>query len=447
MRHSKRSDPAPRGFLRTTRRPRRSLALVLLAAILLVATLPPAAMAGPEPASLLATAYNTQRKLARSADGFLYASVTVNESGVPRVRVVETADGRTWSLLPPPSVTGNATDRSTLAIDSLGRLHLAWTEREPAGTHLQVFYSGFAGGAWTPAVQLSHSPGYAGFPSIAVDSQDRVHIVWYGFDGSFYQIYYRRLESSGWTAERALTNEAVDATNPAIALGPLGAVHIAWFRLQRSGTNTEVAYLRLEGDAIAETRALSDPAVQATDPSLLVNASGGVHVAWSGLVNGTDRLQHIRGPAPWSTVETFTPATVGARHPSLALDAAGRVHAIWEGSDGRVYHQAQDASAWSTPEVLANIGTNTYPSTRWSQDHNPLCGPTAKIDIVWTHEDAGVRNLSYAAIADPSPSPCPVALPEIPWGPIGLGATLAVLAVGLAVFLFRRRRRPSIPQE
>ena len=438
----------PRGSPRTARRLWRSLGLVLLvAAGLLLATLPPASTAGPEPASLLSTAYNTQRKLARSTDGLLYASVTVNDSGVPRARVVETGDGRMWSLLPPPSATGNATDRSTLAIDSRGHLHLAWTEREPAGTHLQVFYSGFAGGAWTPALQLSHSPGYAGFPSIAVDSQDRVHIVWYGFDGSFYQIYYRRLESSGWTAERALTNEAVDATNPAIALGPLGTVHVAWFRLRRSGTTTEIAYLRLEGDQIAEMRALSDPVVQATDPSLLVNASGGVHVAWSGLVNSVDRLQHIRGPAPWSTPETFSPATIGARHPSLALDSAGRLHAIWEGFDGRIYHQMQNASSWSTPDGLANAGTNTYPSARWSQDHNPLCGPAATIDVVWTHEDAGVRNLSYAAIADPSPLPCPVAVPEIPWGAIGLGATLAVLAVGLAVFLFRRRRRQSNPPE
>lgn len=443
MRRLRRSDPAPRGSPPATRRLWHSLALVILAASLLVATLPPPSTAGPEPASLLATAYNTQRKLARSADGLLHASVTVNDSGVPRVRVAETGDGRTWSLLPPPSATGNPTDRSTLAIDSRGGLHLAWTELEPAGTHLQVFYGRFADGAWTPAVQLSHSPGYAGFPSIAVDSQDRVHIVWYGFDGSFYQIYYRRLESSGWTAERALTNEAVDATNPAIALGPLGTVHIAWFRLQRSGTNTEVAYLRIEGDQIAENRALSDPVVQATDPSLLVDASGGVHVAWSGLVNGTDRLQHVRGPAAWSTPETFTPTTVGARHPSLALDSTGRLHAIWEGSDGRIYHQMQNASSWSIPEGLANVGTNTYPSTRWSQDHNPLCGRAAGIDVVWTHEDSGVRNLSYAAIADPTPPPCPVAVPAIPWGAIGLGATLAVLAVGLAVFLFRRRRRSA----
>jgi hypothetical protein len=344
-------------------------------------------------------------------------------------------------------VTGNATDRSTLAVDSLGRLHLAWTEREPTGTNLQVFYSRFVGGAWTPAVQLSHSPGYAGFPSIAVDSQDRVHIVWYGFDGTFYQIYYRRLESSGWTAERALTNEAVDATNPAIALGPQGTVHIAWFRLQRSGTNTEVAYLRLEGDQVSETRALSDPAVEATDPSLLVNASGGVHVAWSGLVGGVERLQHIWGAAPWSAAETFTPATVGARHPSLALEGSGGLHAVWEGADGRIYHQVREPSGWSVPAVLDDVGTNTYPSARWSQNHNPLCGTNPGIDVVWTHEDAGVRNLSYAAIADPFPPPCPVLVPQVPWAVIGLGATLAVLAVGMAVFLLRRRRRHSKPPE
>ncbi len=424
----------------------RALGLTLLVASLLLSTLPPPAAGGPEPASLLATAYNTQRKLVRTADGVLYASATVNASGVPQTRVLGTTDGRAWTALPSASATGNPTDRSTLAVDSQGRLHLAWTEREQTGPNLQVFYSRYGGGSWTPPEQLSHSPGYAGFPSIAVDSQDRVHVVWYGFDGTFYQIYYRRLEPPGWTSERALTNEAVDATNPALALGPEGHVHIAWFRLQRSGTGTEVAYLRLEGDRVAETLALSDPAVDGTDPSLVVDATGAVHIAWDGLVGGVERLQIIRGPAPWGAVETFSPASVGARHPSLALDGNGRFLVVWEGTDARIYLQTREASSWSAPSLLAAVGTNRFPSVRWSQDHNPLCDGNAAVDVVWTHEDAGVRNLSYAAID--ALRACPVVPTEIPWTVVGAGGILAFVALGVAAFFVLRHRRwyPKPPQ-
>src|SRR3989304_6237199 len=79
--------------------------------------------AGSEAPSVLATAYNTQRKLAATPDGTLYAAA-------------------------------------------------------PGGSR-QVVYSLYQGGAWSPKVQLSSSPGYAGFPSIAVDARDRVHVAWY----------------------------------------------------------------------------------------------------------------------------------------------------------------------------------------------------------------------------------------------------------------------------
>src|SRR6266511_4338738 len=171
--------------------------VVAMGVVLCLAAVPPPASAGPEPPSTLATAYNTQRKLARSVDGTLYAAVTVNASGTPAVRVLSTPDGSAWTTLPPPSLTGAASDRASLAIDSARRLHLVWTE--VAGSDRQVFYARFSGGAWSPAEQLSHSTGYAGFPSLAVDAQDRPHVVWYGFDGAFYQIYYRRLDPSGWT--------------------------------------------------------------------------------------------------------------------------------------------------------------------------------------------------------------------------------------------------------
>ena len=412
------------------------LAVAVVVAFLIVAeALPPAVLAGPEPPTALATAYNTQRKLARSPDGTLYAAVTVNASGVPQVRVLSTTDGAARTTLPHPSISGNASDRASLAIDSARTLHLVWTETTISDR--QVFYARFTGGRWGPVEQLSHSTGYAGFPSLAVDARDRVHVVWYGFDGAFYQIYYRRLEPGGWTLERALTNTAADATNPAIGLGPEGQVHIAWFRLDRNGTFDEVAYLRLEGDTVAETRALSAPGVDAVDPSLAVDRGGIVHVVWAALVGGADRLQHVERGSSWSAIETIAPGMAGARHPSLALDAGSRLHVLWEGPDGQVYHQVRDGS-WSAPAALSSAGTNRYPSARWSQDDNPLCGPSARIDVVWTSEAGGGSSLAYRAI-DVSAA-CS--------GPPDWSASLAIAAgvlipalLGLVAIAARSRRR------
>jgi len=405
----------------------RPLVSVLLLLVLLVAT---PATAGPEPPSPFATAYNTQRKLVRSGDT-LYASVTAEVGGTLMVRVLSTADGTTWTALPLPSATGLASDRSALAVDVRGWLHLVWTELEVDGG--QVFHASFGGGSWTTPEQLSNSPGYAGFPSLAVDAQDRVHVAWYGFDGAFYQIYYRRLDTIGWTPETPLTHESVDATNPALALARDGRVHIAWFRQNRQGTQNEVAYLRLSGDVVEDTRTVSPAGTDAVDPSLVVDASGTVRIAWSALAGG-ERIQTMTWSAgAWSAPEFASPTGTGARHPSLALTDGGGVRLVWEGADGQIYAQSRSAGGWSSPSPLSAGGVNRYPSTRWAQHHEAVC--PAGIDVVWTHEEGGARSLAHAIL----PGDACGASGGI--NPIAVGVVGSLVLAAVAVALVRRHRK------
>jgi len=408
------------------------LIAVLLAAGLAQALTSDRVAAGPEPPTLLATAYNTQRKLVLAPDGTLYAAITVNASGAPSARVLTTRDGVSWSALPPPPTSGNASDRTTLGIDSAGRLHLAWTD--VLGSNRQVYYARYEGGAWVGRIQLSHSPGYAGFPSVAVDREDRVHVAWYATDGTNYQVYYRRLEASGWTTERALTFTLMDATNPAIALGPDGFVHIAWARLSSRGF-TEIAYLRLEGDTIAETRGVSLLGADSLSPSIVVDSSRRVHIAW----DSAGRIQYIQRATNWSSIGTVSPPSLSALNPSLALDALSRLYAVWEASDGAIYSQVWNGS-WSGATALSSGGTNHHPSVRWSQFDNPLCGPAGGIDVVWTEDLNGTRRLEYTRIE--APSGCPQ---HSAFTPGVLLAAIPALAVAGAIVVYvihRRRNRP-----
>ncbi len=417
----------------------RAFLVAAVLAVLILAALPRPVEAGPEPPSPFATAYNTQRKLARSTDGVLYAAVTKNVSGTPTVRVLSTTDGANWTTLPPPTTTGLASDRSSLAIDSLGRLHLVWTELAIAGG--QVFYARFAANVWSAPDQLSHSPGYAGFPSLAVDAQDRPHVAWYGFDGTFYQIYYRRLETTGWTSETALTNEAVDATNPALALGRDGAVHIAWFRQNRQGTLNEVAYLRLVNDVIVETSVVSPPGIDAVNPSLLVDLEHRARMAWSAAA-GVSRIQYIEKTLndTWSAVEFVSPGGVGAMHPSLAMERGGPVRIVWEGADAQIYDQNRSSGSWSAPVQISSGGVNRYPNARWAQYNNPLCPSTLGVDVVWTHDEAGITSLSWASLN--SELPCrSIPKARSPFLLIAAGVLALIASVAIAAILLRRRRK------
>ncbi|HTD81241.1 MAG TPA: hypothetical protein VK723_03715, partial [Thermoplasmata archaeon] len=104
----------------------------------------------------------------------------------------------------------------------------------------------------------------------------------------------------------------------------------------------------------------------------------------------------------------------------------------------QVYFQVRDGS-WSAPVPLSSAGANRYPSARWSQDDNPLCGTNARIDVVWTSEAGGVSSLAYRAIDVSAGCSGP------PDWTVSLAIAVGILIVPLAALIavaVRRRRRP-----
>ncbi len=413
---------------------RELLALGLVVAFLLLAAAP--AVRGDLEGSVPdATAFTTQRKLVRFSNGTLALAFVIQVNGTNRVQVAWSADGATWTSLNPPSLQTPSADRPSLAVDSQDTLHLAWTAN---GTgNRQVWYASYARGTWTPPLQISETAGYSGFPSIAVDSQDRVHVAWYGFDGTFYQIYYRMKDASGWGPQIDVTGQAVDATNPALALDGQDHVHIVWYRINSKGTSFEVSYALLQGTNATLTT-LSGPTEDAFDPTLVVDPSDHVDVAWTSLVANASRIVFTsQTSVGWSTPASITPDPITASHPSLAVDAAGRLYLFFQGNDSQVHEEQFANGTWSAPETLSGGGQNTYPSARWSS--YPLRPPAGNptVDVVWTQAITGGYAVRFATQAA-SPGPTPPA--PIPWFAI-LVAVGLVAAIAVVVLLYRLRLR------
>jgi len=82
---------------------------------------------------------------------------------------------------------------------------------------------------------------------------------------------------------------------------------------------------------------------------------------------------------------------------------------------------------------------NHYPSARWSQFDNPLCGPNAGIDVVWTEDRDGALRLGYHRV-DPAAT-CPGEA-GWPWSVIVVFAIPAIVGATAYVLDRRRRRKP-----
>jgi len=286
---------------------------------------------GPTPALQIRIAYgptqsNNQHKLA-GRDGRLFVTYTRPVAGVPQVHVeTSTRGGPRQSLGQVSSGTGPAT-LSTLIVDGAGTAHLAWTQFDgPVG---RVYYSRFRGG-WTAPVALSSAAAYAGYPSLDADSRGRLHLSWYGIrqpsagqptpHGGIYEIYYVQ-RTDRWGRPEWISPGVPDAINPALAVDAQDRVHVVWF--QSDGRAYRVMYTtRPPGGAWTAPAALTAGGAPATRPALAVDRRGTVHVVWE----QQGGIYYRRGGrGAWTAAERIAAA---GTDPTIGLWARG-VFVLW----------------------------------------------------------------------------------------------------------------------
>ena len=429
-----------RRFLVLSVRPepsRLSAFLVVLAAFCLVLARLPPASAAPVTlnANADATAWNSQRKVARDSVGALFVALRVPDPDLGvAIRVFRSVDnGAGWSALPRLPDAASEMSRASLAVDGGDRVHLAWTEL--VGTDLQVFHAVWAG-AWTRRTQVSFTPGYSGFPAIAVDRQDRLHLAWYGFDGSTYQVYYRVRSVDGtWGITETVSSGLQDANNPAIAVGPDDRPHVAWFLV--TGARWSVVHT-VRGARWAPIETLSNPANRALDPSLAVASDGGVTAAWTEeSPNGTRavvaRISNASGWGPSTPLAWFT---APGGHPSVALDGRDRAFAFWDQLDAQIRYRTFSGT-WGRTEAIAANGMASFPNARWAAAANPLFEGTNRIDVVWTEASAGSYAVGFGGVTVSAMGTPP------PRAPVDLvpGLLAGAVLLSLSAVLWWRRRR------
>ena len=415
----------------------RAAFVVLLVVGLAIVLAPPVqASFVTDEASADATSHNSQRKVARDSVGRLYVALHVLDPELGAgVRVFRSDDnGATWDTLPRVPDAATEMDRASLAIDGADGVHLAWTERAP--TDRQVFHATWTGTGWGPRTQVSATPGYSGFPAIGFDHQNRLHIAWYGFDGSTYQVYYRARAPDGtWGATETVSTGLQDANNPALAIGPDDRPHVGWFLV--SGNLWSVVYTSREG-GWAPVTTLSDPAAFATDPSLAVASDGRVLAAWTEThPNGTRALvARHRGAVDWSGPTALAWFTAPGGHPVVALDGQDRGFVFWDQLDTAIRYRVFNGS-WGPTITLAANGTASFPSVRWAAVANPLFSGVNRLDVAWTEQVDGAYAVVLVGVPVPAMGQPPAASSGLPL--VFLLGFAPVLAAVL--WLLRRRIR------
>lgn len=135
---------------------------------------------------------------------------------------------------------GNGTSYSpVLAIDASDKLHLVWQDTRHIKS--EIYYKFYDGQNWSPEYRLTTSSDHSLNPTFVVDFQNIVHVFWYeGTDEGSFRIFYKQNNGTGWSEALQLTDVSFIAKNPTVAIDSQNALYLVWVD-ERDG-NKELYY-------------------------------------------------------------------------------------------------------------------------------------------------------------------------------------------------------------
>ena len=150
--------------------------------------------------------------------------------------------GDNWTAVQRLTWTSDSSLYPAIAVDSLGHLHVVWYDATPGNCEIYYRRSEDGGDSWTAARRLTWTSGTSWLPAIAVDSLSHLHVVWDDVTPGNYEVYYKRSEDGGdsWTAVQRLTWTSGPSQFPAIAVDSSDRLHVVWHDLTPG--NREIYY-------------------------------------------------------------------------------------------------------------------------------------------------------------------------------------------------------------
>lgn len=305
----------------------------------------------------------------------------------------------------------------SLAVDSSGNVHIAWndyTDYAGAGTDIDIFYKRWnaSTSSWTTTEVMSTESTAGSYqPSLAIDTLGDVHLAWhddtdYGGAGDLADIFYKRwnASTSSWTTTEVVSTESTGSSlEPSLAVDPFGNVHMTWYdytiNYAESGIDHDIFYKRWDVSTSSWTTSevvSTESTTGSVYPSLDVDSLGDVHITWLDWTeyagSGTDGDIFYKhwdaSTSSWSTTEIVSTESTGeSAYPSLAVGILGDVHITWfeftdyagSGTDTDIFYKRWDAStsSWTTTEIVSTESTSVSVSPSLAVD------PLGNMHIAW----------------------------------------------------------------
>jgi len=294
------------------------------------------------------------------------------------------------------------------ACDSKGNIFIVFDDDREGDFEIYLKKSTTVGDDFEDDKPITDESSNEFYPSIAVDKNDILHVVYYTnkHGNNNREIYYLRSSNAGenWDAPVRLTNANGDSRTPDIAVGPDNTLHVVWFDERSSGTGIYYKHSTDGGDNWSTDLKIADNTYynDYPPPAIAVGGDGVIHVVWEYwdvqgyYLYGID-IRYSRSEnngASFSSYVNLTPSSGG-------FDYAVRIAADLDGNPYVVYHHDNGSSYDIHCRYSTNGGgsflTKNLTSSAGATSARPdiFVNPDGFIDVVYKNNFGGTNNVYH----------------------------------------------------
>jgi len=198
-----------------------------------------------------------------------------------------------------------------------------------------------------------------------------LYCLYYKYLGIYYQVYVSASADNGetWVNETLISVGMSNGHNyfSSIAIGSNNYVHVVWQGSTSGYTNTQIWYSKYNGTTPTSPIRLSTYAgmniTSQTSPAIAVDSNNYLFVVWYGYATGysTREIWIVNYTSSWSApvrISTYSGMDAGdQKFPCIVVDSNDYLDVLWRGNaTGYPYSEiwfAQYTTSWSTPLVVS----------------------------------------------------------------------------------------------
>lgn len=305
-----------------------------------------------------------------------------------------TDGGSTWSAARRLTWDPGESERPALTTNSNDHVHVVWQDLRSGNWEIYYKRSTDGGSSWSSVQRLTWNDGASLSPIVVSDKNNHLHLVWDDVSSGFHDIYYRRSTNGGmaWSATKRLTWTSHLSATPTIAADSNNRLHVVYF--DDGPGNNEVFYKRSTdgGSTWSAPKRLTWTSGYSFNPVISVDTDNRLHVVWHDDTPGTYEIYYKRSTnagSTWESGKRLTWNLASSAYPQLLTYAKNRLHVVWQCDTELYYKNSVDGgNTWLSKRRLTwNTGDSIWPAIAIALDDD--------LHVVWHDDTPGNPEIYY----------------------------------------------------